>query len=73
MCFILNKKTGIVMGQISLETALAIDVVLGLCCLQNVCCPFLSLFSCQSDRLHFCPTILFQSVEPLSSLAFFHS
>lgn len=47
MCFVSNNKTRIAMGQISLETALAIDVVLGLCCLQNVCCPFLSVFSCQ--------------------------
>lgn len=60
------------MGQVSLETVLALNVVLGLCCLQNVCCPFPSLiFSCQSHRLHFCPTNLFQSVEKLGSLAFF--
>lgn len=62
------------MGQIHLATGLALNAVLGLCCLQNVCCPFPFLFfffSCQSHRLHFCPTNLFQSVEKLRSLAFY--
>lgn len=37
------------MGQIHLATGLALNAVLGLCCLQNICCPFFFFFLSKSQ------------------------